>query len=136
MKIKMVHVLRRPPWPLWAVLIVCLWLCLDATVIFLSSYWDYPVQLCLFKRITGFACPTCGLTRGTLSLLHGHIIRAWLYNPLLFSVFGVFSGLTVVRVIFSLGIKIELTKKDRLFIWIIAIVLFFINWMYVIFFVG
>ena len=132
----MVHVSRRPPWPLWAVLLVFVWLSFHAGILLLSSHLNRPIQLCLFKRLTGFACPSCGSTRGMLSLLHGHIIRAWLYNPLLFSIFAVFFAATAVRVIFARGVRIRLTKQERIFVWIIAIVLFFTNWAYVIFYVG
>ena len=136
MKIEIVHVARRPPWPLWAVLLVLVWFGSGAGTVWLSSRLERPVQLCLIKRLTGYPCPTCGFTRGGLSLLHGHIIRAWLYNPLLFSVLGLFVALTAVRVFFARGIKVNLTKKERIFIWILIIVLFFANWAYVIYFVG
>lgn len=132
----MVHVSRCPPWPFWAVLLVFVWLGLGASVIWLSDYLNRPVRLCLIKRLTGYACPTCGFTRGALSLLHGHIIRAWLYNPLLFSVLGLFFAATAVRIFFARGIKINLTKQERIFAWILVIVLFFANWAYVIFYVG
>jgi hypothetical protein len=136
MKIEMVHVTRRPPWPLWAVLVVFVWLGLGTTIVCLSDYLNRPVQLCLIKRLTGYPCPTCGSTRGVLSLLHGHIVRAWLCNPLLFSVLGLFAAVTAVRVCFARGIKVSLTKNERMLAWILIIVLFFANWAYVIFYVG
>jgi hypothetical protein len=71
-----------------------------------------------------------------LSLLHGHIIRAWLYNPLLFSVLGLFVAITAIRICFARGIKISLTKKERVLAWILIVVLFFTNWAYVIYYVG
>jgi len=136
MNIELIHVARRPPWPLWAVLVVFVWLSLGATAIFLSAYLNRPVQLCLIKRLTGYPCPTCGFTRGALSLLHGHIVRAWLYNPLLFLVLGLFVAVTAIRVFFARGIKVSLTKNERLFAWLLVILLFFANWAYVIFYVG
>ena len=136
MKVEMVHVSRRPPWPLWAILLVFVWLCLGVSAIWLSVRLERPVQLCLIKRLTGYPCPTCGSTRGVLSLLHGHIVRAWLYNPLLFSALGLFAAVTAVRIFFARGIKINLTKKERMLAWIVAIVLFLANWAYVILYVG
>jgi hypothetical protein len=38
--------------------------------------------LCLFKRMTGVACPSCGATRALLALLHGEIGNALYINPL------------------------------------------------------
>ena len=136
MRIEVVHVSRRPPWPLWAVLVVLVWLVLGATVIWLSSYLNWPLQLCLVKRLTGFACPTCGFTRGALSLLHGQVGQAWLYNPLLYSVLALFFAATAFRVIFGRSVRINLTSTERTVTWILAVILFFSNWVYVIFYVG
>lgn len=32
--------------------------------------------------LLGFACPGCGGLRGTSALLHGDVVSAWAYNPL------------------------------------------------------
>lgn len=37
---------------------------------------------CLFKHITGIPCPSCGSTRSILTLIHGDILNALLWNPL------------------------------------------------------
>jgi hypothetical protein len=36
---------------------------------------------CLFQRTFGVPCPACGMTRGVLLTLHGHIIDALRVNP-------------------------------------------------------
>jgi len=136
MKIQIVHVSRRPKWPPWAVLIVLVWFTCGAALFWLSAYFHRPVQLCLVKRLTGVACPTCGFTRGALSLLHGQVAQAWLYNPLLYSLLAVFSVVIAVQVIWARGLCISLTSTERSTVWIVAGVLFFANWAYVIFFVG
>lgn len=38
--------------------------------------------VCLFKRATGFACPSCGSTRALLSILNGDFTEAFFLNPL------------------------------------------------------
>src|SRR5262245_33807472 len=38
-------------------------------------------ELCMAKRLTGFGCPGCGLTRCFISLGHGDLAAAWSYNP-------------------------------------------------------
>jgi hypothetical protein len=136
MKIEMVHVSRRPPWPLWAVLIVFLWSALGLSLVWLSAHFHRPVQLCLFKRLTGVPCPTCGFTRGAISLLGGHIAQAWLYNPLLFLVLALFFAAIAIRIISARSIRINLTGNERSAAWILASVLFFANWAYIVFFVG
>jgi hypothetical protein len=133
MKVEIVRVPRRPPWPLWALLIVLFWSCLGVAAVWMSSYFNYPVQLCLIKNLTGVPCPTCGFTRGVLCLLDGHISQAWLYNPLLFSALGVFFILTASRIAFAGSIRIGLTKPERVHAWTAAIALFVSNWAWVIF---
>ena len=42
-----------------------------------------PTPLCPLHAVTGIPCPTCGMTRGLGSLLHGHPAGAFLFNPLM-----------------------------------------------------
>ena len=136
MKIEMIQVSRRPPWPLWAILIVLVWSVFGLALVWLSAHFHRPVQLCLVKHLTGVPCPTCGFTRGAIFLIHGHISQAWLYNPLLYSVLALFFAATAVRIISARSLRINLTATERSAAWILAGVLFFVNWAYVIFCVG
>jgi hypothetical protein len=38
---------------------------------------------CMFRALTGLACPGCGSTRALHQLLHGHVANAFVLNPLL-----------------------------------------------------
>ena len=38
---------------------------------------------CPFRTLTGFTCPGCGSTRGLHRLLHGDVIGAFEFNPLM-----------------------------------------------------
>ena len=38
---------------------------------------------CMFRTLTGLACPGCGSTRALHQLLHGHVANAFVLNPLL-----------------------------------------------------
>jgi Protein of unknown function (DUF2752) len=38
---------------------------------------------CPFRALTGFTCPACGSTRGLHRLLHGDVVAAFQFNPLL-----------------------------------------------------
>lgn len=123
---------RWPTWPRWPVLLAVVWLVLGAAVLALSQHLGQPVQLCLFKRITGVACPTCGFTRGMFSLLHGHPVEAWLYNPLLFSFLGVLGAAVLARMMLGRGLRWHLTRTERILGWTVTAALFAANWFYVI----
>lgn len=131
MKVGCIQLRRWPGWPRWSILLPTLWLTLGSATLLLSASRGRPVQLCLLKRVTGCPCPTCGFTRGTLSFLQGHPIQAWLYNPLLFSVLGVFAGVVAVRMLFGRGLAIRLSGNECKVAWGAMIVLFVANWLYV-----
>jgi hypothetical protein len=110
-----------------------MWLALGGAALLLSSYHDRAVTLCLIKRVTGLPCPTCGFTRGVLSLLSGEPGQGWLYNPLLFSVFALFFLATGIRVFFAHAVRIRLARMERVIAWLLAAILFAANWVYIIF---
>jgi hypothetical protein len=47
-------------------------------------YDPFHMQLveCQFKHLTGYDCPTCGLTRSVSSLMNFHIAASIAYHPL------------------------------------------------------
>ena len=57
----------------------------------------YPI--CLFHRMTGLMCPGCGSLRAIHQLLHGHLARAFQFNPLLVTLMpvGLWFGLASWR---------------------------------------
>ena len=65
-------------------------LCLIAGVFTVSAIFtssaDFPLiansYLCPFKRVTGYSCPGCGLTRAFLAAAHGHFLTALQYNAM------------------------------------------------------
>jgi hypothetical protein len=135
MRINIVRVSRKPRWPFWAVAIVMLWLALGSTVLLLSNHFDRPIQLCLFKHLTGVPCPTCGLTRGGVSLLKGRFVQAWLFNPLLFTILVLLFAAVVIRLVFGRAVQIRLTQAEKIIALVSAGILLAVNWVYVILYV-
>jgi hypothetical protein len=135
-KIALVRISRRPPWPRWAVLVVALWLALGGATVWLARSLDRPAELCLFKRVTHLPCPTCGFTRGALHLLHGRPAQAWWCNPLLFSVLAMFLLGAAARIALARGLRLRMTRRQRAVAWCLAAALFFANWAYVALWVG
>jgi hypothetical protein len=60
--------------------------CFDPT-----QYHFYPT--CIFHQATGLLCPGCGSLRAMHQLLHGHLIAAFRFNPLLVVALPLLAGL-------------------------------------------
>jgi hypothetical protein len=64
-----------------------IWLSVSLASLVLATAWfilGLPWPVCLFHRITGLPCLTCGLTRCTIAFFHGNFATAWRWNPLVF----------------------------------------------------
>ena len=57
---------------------------------------DGPV-LCLFRRVTGLPCPSCGLTRSWQAAGHGRLLDATRYHPLGLPTMAVAAWITLDR---------------------------------------
>ncbi|HLN98111.1 MAG TPA: DUF2752 domain-containing protein [Pyrinomonadaceae bacterium] len=65
-------------------LLIWLSVALGATYLFIfepGKTGFFPA--CPFRALTGFSCPGCGSTRGLHRLLHGDVIAAFEFNPLM-----------------------------------------------------
>ncbi|MHC4212922.1 MAG: DUF2752 domain-containing protein [Planctomycetota bacterium] len=122
--------------PPWAIILVIVWAVLGWACVGLGAWFNRPVELCLFKNFSGIACPSCGFTRGFLSLIGGNFTQAWLYNPLLYSLVIIFGLVFLVRLIFARAVRISLIGPERKVVWLIAAGLLIANWAYVIFCIG
>ena len=132
MRITLERVSRRPPWPFWAVVLVIVWIALGSTTLWLSYRVSERVEMCLFKRLTGYPCPTCGSTRGVMSIVSGDIPRAWQHNPLVLTVLTVWAVMLVLRVGFKRAVRFNLTLRQRRIVFWAFICLILANWAYVI----
>ena len=64
-----------------AAIIISFFLSVEEDAIYISGFEDHPLpESCLFKRITGIECPTCGLTRSFVSVSHFQLRRALRFN--------------------------------------------------------
>ncbi len=61
-------------------------ICLSGGYLFVVLADDFATSgghtFCLFKRITGIACPGCGMGRASLLMLHGEVAASLAMNPL------------------------------------------------------
>ena len=52
-------------------------------VMHLDSRWVNVVgSVCVFKKVTGIPCPSCGATRSMIALISGDLINGVLWNPI------------------------------------------------------
>ncbi|HVQ38797.1 MAG TPA: DUF2752 domain-containing protein [Pyrinomonadaceae bacterium] len=66
------------------VALIWLTLAIGSTYLFIFEPGKSGVFLvCPFFALTGFACPGCGSTRGLHQLLHGNVVAAFKFNPLM-----------------------------------------------------
>jgi len=136
MKMEWVRLRRLPDWPRWAVLLVGLWLALGACAVVLERYTGTPARLCLFKRLTHLPCLTCGSTRGLAAMLRGDLARAWLYNPLVYTLLIACCVLLLLRLALGRRPRVYLTRTQRRLAWSAAAAVVLANWVYVILYVG
>ncbi len=136
MKLQLARVPRKPNWPMWAAAVFLGWAALVGTATFLANLVGHNLSLCVFKRLTGIPCLTCGSTRGAISFARGDLVGAWWCNPLVFSVAVVFFTALLVRVMLGRAIVVDLSRRQRTAAWVLAGAAVLLNWTHVIFNVG
>lgn len=88
--------------------------------------------LCLFKRITGVPCPTCGGTRAVLRAAEGDLPGALLCNPLVVCGLVILSALMALRLIGGRTVSLGLTARQQRIAWLLLAGLLLLNWAYVV----
>ncbi len=92
------------------------------------------VTVCLFHRLTGLPCLTCGSTRAFMTLVSGDISGAWRIQPLAVTggafVTAAWGFYTTALLLMRRVLTFSLTKNERRACWLAVIALLFINWLY------
>ncbi len=92
---------------------------------------------CVFQTLTGLPCPTCGSTRSITFLSRGDFLSALTMNPLTAAVFGAAVFALVCRTVVLLfglpGFRIDLSEGEKNWGRLLGVVLFFLNWLYLMF---
>ena len=68
------------------------------------------VPPCMFKKITGIPCPTCGMTHAFTCISRGRLNDALNYNILSFPLYAFFLGLGTVS---ALSLAVFIIKKVK-----------------------
>lgn len=71
----------RSQWRTIAI-VFAVWVALVVLSLVVGHFTKVDQSLCLFRRITGQPCATCGGTRATMDLVRGEFVDALRMNPL------------------------------------------------------
>lgn len=94
-----------------------------------------PTGTCVFHRVTGVPCLTCGVSRAISSLLAGDIAGMLYFNPLivLFSAGLVFFSLfKLLEFILSFHLNVRVGRKSALILRVFAVTMIAANWVFLI----
>jgi hypothetical protein len=99
----------------------------------------YPLGFCVFKKITGFPCPTCGFTRAFCSFASGNWAEGVYLCPFALIVFilvalaCVYNAVVITLPLFGLRNKPEflrLSQKKMIWMAVVLFLLIMANWIY------
>ncbi len=121
---------RLPKVSPWVVLVVLCWGAMVAGEILLDRHLGLGMTTCTFRRITGYPCPTCGTTRGSLALLSGHPLVALAFNPMFFGGLFLMAGWFLFRAATGLRPRFDLDRKARRIWQAVAGAGLLLNWIY------
>lgn len=65
--------------------VIAIWSLLAAGAAYVFAFEPGKTGLfpiCMFRFVTGYQCPGCGSTRALHQILHGHLVAAFMLNPL------------------------------------------------------
>jgi len=97
------------------------------------------IGTCMFKSVTGIACPACGTTRSVIHLAHGHVQQAAWINP-----FGFIAILFLIlipgwllvdliskqKTLYGAYVRAEEIIKTKTWVYVPLIMIVLINWFW------
>lgn len=77
-------------------------------LVYLSTLLDphQEYSVCVFKNLTGYPCPGCGMTRSTISLFKGDFFQSLMWNPL-----AIVVNIMAITAIIWMSYNLIITKK-------------------------
>lgn len=119
-----------------------IWGALGALAILTARFVPFslfpPLFICPFHRLTGYPCPSCGMTRSFILMSHLDFKAGIKMNPLgglIFIFTAIFVSYVVIAVLFrTRRIKIRVTSSSEgNYLRITIVLIVFINWLYLIY---
>lgn len=132
MKIGVRSISRWPRVPPWVIGFIGLWAAVILVARGVGFYTGTELDTCLFHRLTGHPCPTCGTTRGLFAMARGAWREAFLWNPLTMA--GSVLGLVVMasRILTARTLAIDLSHSEKRNLAILGLIVLGLNWVWLI----
>lgn len=115
----------------WISAAAVVWIGAMAANVVLERATGAGVPLCMFKRMTGVPCATCGSTRAAGALVQGRVLEAVEWNPLVVLGAGTIVVWAIVRLMRGPRPR-PMSGGVRAALWIGLIAAVAGNWWYVI----
>jgi hypothetical protein len=124
---------RLPKVPLWALGFVVLWAMVVIWARIIGHYTGTEPDLCLFHRLTGYPSPTCGTTRGLLAMARGAWRESLAWNPMTMTGALIGSVVVIGRLVAAKTLIFKFTPRDKRLLVTVALVIFGLNWVWLIY---
>ena len=115
----------------WALAVVTAWGLLVAAGAWVEARAGIPLETCLFRRVTGHPCPTCGGTRMILALLHGRFVEAAAFNPFLFVCLLGGASILGARLVSGRAFMLEASAREQSLLLAAGVGFLLLNWAWV-----
>ena len=96
-----------------------------------------PYTVCTFLRLTGYPCPSCGLTRGFVAMAHGQwlaVLHACPLAALLYAATALVFAVNTVALLCGVRLTLGRGFKWRARAWVVFLCFFglliLLNWVY------
>ena len=132
MKIVPRSVPRWPRIPFGIIGFVVLWALVVAVTHLYTVYTGLGLDTCLFHRLTGYSCPTCGTTRGLLAMARGAWQESFAWNPLTMTTAVIGSLAVTGRVLSARTLEFQFTRLEKRVLIILGLGLLGLNWAWLI----
>ncbi len=99
----------------------------------LGHYYGISPDLCLFHRLTGYSCPTCGTTRGLLALARGDWHQSFLWNPMTMVGGWMLAFVLAGRAVTGRMVAVEFTPLERRVLGFFGLAILVVNWAWLIY---
>ena len=133
MKIVVRPIVRWPQIPLSIFGFISLWALIVVAAHLYAHCTGATLDTCLFHRLTGYSCPTCGTTRGLLAMARGAWRESFAWNPMTMT--GAVAGALAVtgRALTARTLVFEFTRVEKRVLLGIGLGILGINWAWLIY---